>query len=62
MDDDMDMENDDMDMDMEEESSPVVEENKEDPGSRPVSAKSTLSSAASRPTTSASRYNSEVDT
>ena len=54
----MDMENDDMDMDMEEESSPVVE----DPGSRPVSAKSTLSSAASRPTTSASRYNSEVDT
>lgn len=57
MDDDMDMENDDMDMDMdmEEESSPVVEENKEDPGSRPVSAKSTLSSAASRPTTSASR-------
>ena len=64
MDDDMDMENDDMDMDMdmEEESSPVVEDNKEDPGSRPVSAKSTLSSAASRPTTSASRYNSEVDT
>ena len=58
MDDDMDMENDDMDMDMEEESSPVVE----DPGSRPVSAKSTLSSAASRPTTSASRYNNKVDT
>lgn len=53
MDDDMDMEND--DMEMEEESSPVVEENKDDPGSRPVSAKSTLSSAASRPTTSATR-------
>ena len=49
----MDMEND--DMEMEEESSPVVEENKDDPGSRPVSAKSTLSSAASRPTTSATR-------
>ena len=51
----MDMENDDMDMEMEEESSPVVEENKDDPGSRPVSAKSTSSSAASRPTTSATR-------
>ena len=55
MDDEMDMENDDMEMEMEEESSPVVEENKDDPGSRPISAKSTLSSDGSRPTTSATR-------
>ena len=54
MDDDMDMENDDMDMEMEEEeeSSPVVEEEKVEPGSRPVSA----STASSRPTSSTTRY------
>ena len=50
MDDDMDMEND--DMEMEEESSPVVEEEKVEPGSRPVSA----STASSRPTSSTTRY------
>ena len=54
MDDDMDMENDDMEMEMEEEeeSSPVVEEEKVEPGSRPVSA----STASSRPTSSTTRY------
>ena len=59
MDDDMDMENDDMDMEMEEEeeSSPVVEEEKVEPGSRPVSA----ATASSRPTSSTTRYENEVE-
>ena len=57
MDDDMDMENDDMEMEEEEESSPVVEEEKVEPGSRPVSA----STASSRPTSSTTRYENEVE-